>query len=272
MAKKKRSVVKEKPEYDSVIADVFHARYAAGATSVMFDRDDLETAAERLGLPRSKNLGDLPYTYRYRKSLPRSVLATAPVGLTWLIRGSGRGKYEFALGTEVQFVPNSHLAKIKVLDATPGLITRYALSDEQALLARLRYNRLLDIFTGVTCYSLQNHYRTHIKNKGQAETDEIYVGVGKRGAHFVFPVQAKGKRDKLGVVQIEQDLAICKQVFPNLIARPVAAQFMADGAIALFEFTEDSGEVRIAVERHYQLVPSDQLTPEEIARYAATSE
>ncbi len=29
-------------------------------------------------------------------------------------------------------------------------IEMYALSDEQALLAKLRYNRLLDVFTGVT--------------------------------------------------------------------------------------------------------------------------
>jgi len=38
----------------------------------------------------------------------------------------------------------------------------YALGDEQALLAKLRYNRLLDIFTGVVCYSLQNHLRTNV--------------------------------------------------------------------------------------------------------------
>ncbi len=33
-----------------------------------------------------------------------------------------------------------------ILDATPGIIELYAFSDEQALLAKLRYNRLVDIF------------------------------------------------------------------------------------------------------------------------------
>ncbi len=42
---------------------------------------------------------------------------------------------------------------VKVPDATPGLVTKYALDDEQGLLARLRYNRLIDIFTGLVCYS-----------------------------------------------------------------------------------------------------------------------
>ncbi len=93
------------------------------------------------------------------------------------------------------------------------MIARYALSDEQALLAKIRYNRLIDLFTGLTCYSLQNHLRTAVKNVGQVETDEIYVGLDKRGAHFILPVQAKGKREKIGIVQIEQDIArLCCQI------------------------------------------------------------
>src|SRR6476619_169880 len=51
-----------------------------------------------------------------------------------------------------------------------------------------------------------NHLRTSVPNMGQAETDEIYVGLDKKGAHYVFPVQAKGGSDKLNIVQIEQDL------------------------------------------------------------------
>jgi len=40
---------------------------------------------------------------------------------------------------------------------------------------KLRYNRLIDVFIGVTCYSLQNHLRTTEPRIGQFETDEIYV-------------------------------------------------------------------------------------------------
>ena len=98
----------------------------------------------------------------------------------------------------------------KVPDATPGVIGMYALNDEQALLAKLRYNRLIDIFTGVACYSLQNHLRTFVETVGQIETDEIYMGIDKRGAHFAFPVQAKGAKDMINIVQIEQDLAMLR--------------------------------------------------------------
>lgn len=40
-------------------------------------------------------------------------------------------------------------------------------TDEQALLTRARYNRLIDVFTGLTCYSVQNHLRTTVNNTGE---------------------------------------------------------------------------------------------------------
>jgi hypothetical protein len=104
---------------------------------------------------------------------------------------------------------------------------------------------------------------------GQIETDEVYVGVDHRGAQYVFPVQAKGRKDRLGIVQIEQDMAMCEEKFPNLICRPIAAQFMADDIIALFAFEQLMGDLpTIADERHYKLVPSDGLSDEELASYS----
>ncbi len=148
----------------------------------------------------------------------------------------------------------------------------YALSDVQALLAKLRYNRLIDIFTGVACYSLQSHLRTAVPKLGQVETDEVYVGVDKRGAHYVFPVQAKGGNDVISVVQIEQDMAVCAAKFPALICRPIAAQFMADDLIALFELEEGEQGIVIASERHYRLVPGEEVTTDDLKVYRKRQE
>ncbi|MEW5702292.1 MAG: hypothetical protein AB1792_08700 [Candidatus Zixiibacteriota bacterium] len=159
------------------------------------------------------------------------------------------------------------MAETKVPDATPGVIAIYSLGDEQALLAKLRYNRLIDIFTGVACYSLQNHLRTAVAGVGQVEIDEVYIGVDKRGAHFVLPVQAKGGRDKLSVVQVEQDLAVCESKFPNLICRPIGAQFIKKDLIALFEFETDRGEVKVVSEKHYRLVEPDEILDADLVTY-----
>ena len=47
----------------------------------------------------------------------------------------------------------------------------------------------------------------------------------------------------MNVVQIEQDFAICADKFPSLICRPVGAQFMNGGIIALFEFEKVENDV-----------------------------
>jgi len=60
--------------------------------------------------------------------------------------------------TATRIKPNDALASISVPDATPELIRAYALDDEQALLAIVRYNRLIDTFLGLTTYSLQTTF------------------------------------------------------------------------------------------------------------------
>lgn len=254
--------------YASILEAIFLSHYSKGVAEFEFRREEIEHQARKLGIKLPKNVGDLIYSFRYRTELPEEIRKRAPKGKAWAIMPAGRSRYRFALSDAAsQIQPNGMLAETKVPDATPGVISMYALNDEQALLAKLRYNRLIDIFTRVTCYSLQNHLRTTAPGIGQAETDEIYVGVDRRGAHYVFPVQAKGGKDKLSVVQIQQDIAICAHKFPPLICRPIGAQFMPDAVIALFEFEETEGTVRIASEKHYRLVPPDELSPKDLAKY-----
>jgi hypothetical protein len=99
------------------------------------------------------------------------------------------------------------------------------------------------------------------------ETDEIYIGVDKRGVHFVFPVQAKGGSDFISVVQIEQDAALCAAKFPSVICRPIGAQFMEEDLIALFEFEQTKTGIQISSEKHYRLVPGEEVTAEDLKAY-----
>lgn len=145
----------------------------------------------------------------------------------------------------------------------------YALTDEQAVLAKVRYNRLMDIFLGITTYSLQNHLRTTVKAMGdtQIEIDEIYVGVNRHGEQFVLPVQAKGGNDRVSVVQTTQDVKWCRERFPLLTCRSVSAQFMAGDVIALFELAMEGQDVKIVEEKHYKLVAGDQIGKQDLELY-----
>lgn len=228
--------------YQAIIARVFSDHYKKGLTEFEFTREEFVAIATALKIVLPKNIGDVIYSVRYRNELPEAIRGAAASGFEWIIEGAGRARYRFKQVRLNRIVPREELLTIKVPDATPEIIAAYALSDEQALLAKVRYNRLVDVFLGITAFSLQNHLRTTVRNVGQIEIDEIYVGIDRHGRQFVVPVQAKGGSDMHGVVQTQQDILCCAEKFPNLICRAVSAQFMSEQRIAMFELTVQDGE------------------------------
>ncbi|WP_201864466.1 endonuclease [Microvirga soli] len=253
--------------YQAIIEHIFVSRYQPGQTEVEFDRDELVHVAGHLGVAVPKNLGDVIYSVRYRTGLPEAVTATQPPGMEWIIEGRGRAKYVFKLVTLNRILPREDLATIGIPDATPEIIRAYSLDDEQALLAIVRYNRLIDVFLGLTTFSLQNHLRTTVRGIGQIEIDELYVGMDKHGCHYAIPVQAKGGTDQISVVQTKQDIAWCAQRFPGMRVRAISAQFMTDDRVAMFELTVQDDAVKVVEERHYKLLPATELDQSAIRTY-----
>lgn len=253
--------------YKVLIERIFFAHWAEGSAEFEFARTEIESFAAEMSITLPKNIGDLIYSFRFRTALPEKILATQPEDLEWVIEGAGRARYRFRLVRVTRIVPSETLITIAIPDATPELIRAYALDDEQALLAIVRYNRLIDTFLGLTTYSLQNHLRTTVSGVGQIEIDELYIGLDKHGCHYVIPVQAKGGKDQIGVVQIGQDLAFAAEKFSDMRCRPIAAQFMPGKVIALFELTLDDGQVKVVEERHYKLVPASDIDPKAIRDY-----
>ena len=255
----------------AVLIRAFKKGYKPGIEVVPFERKQLRDAAKALHIKSIENIGAAIYDYRYRKEFPPEIRSTAPENHSWVIMPAGKSKYRYELIKGSPFIrPRSDAATIKIPDATPEIIRQNRQNDEQALLARIRYNRLMDTFLGITAYSLQNHLRTTVKNMGQIETDEVYVGVNRHGQQFVVPVQAKGGTDLLAVIQTMQDVACCQEneKFKRLKCRPVSAQFMADDVIALFELSQEGRSVTVLEERHYKLVPADQVTDTDLNNYS----
>jgi hypothetical protein len=258
-----------KNKYAQVISWVFHRRYKPGARTVAFTRDELVAAHDALGLERTKNIGDLTYSFRFRSELPEDITRTAPPNSEWIILGTGQATYEFRLASPGKITPATDRERIPVLDATPEIVRQYAPgTDEQALLTRARYNRLVDLFLGLTCYSIQNHLRTNVTDVGQIEIDEIYLGINKRGTHFAIPCQAKSPGDRFGIVQVMQDVLFCQEKYPNAICRPVALQFQGANEVAMLELSvttqRDLLRLNVVDEKHYQLCLGSELSDEHV--------
>lgn len=250
---------------DKIINDIFFTYYSSGLRAFDFVREDIERSAEKLGIKLPKNIGDVIYSYRFRKAFPKEILETCSGEEQWTIEGIGDAKYRFKLYTSgAKIPPNPNLFQIKIPDSTPEMIAKYAFSDEQALLARVRYNRLIDIFTGITTYSLQNHLRTKIPNIGQIEIDEIYVGLNKKGEHFVIPVQGKIGGDQIGITQVKQDLEYCRYRYPSLKHKAIAVHSKEPSLIVMFELVIQDDELKVVEERHYKLVPSSEISEDDL--------
>lgn len=163
--------------------------------------------------------------------------------------------------------PNPWRVARIVPDETPRFMSAFSVSVKTTLLAKIRHNRLVGDFLGFSAHSLETNVRSFNKGLGQIVTDEIYLGMDRSGRQFVVPVQAKGGSDKLGGPQAKQDIACCAAKFPNLICRAIAAQFMEDDLIALFELTLENDAVKIVGEAHYRLVPADQISAADLGSY-----
>jgi len=245
--------------YRKIIAKIFADHYATGLTEFVFLRPEIIAAKELLAPNLELNPGDVPYSFRYRQPLPETILVTQPIGMEWIIEGAGRSKYRFKLVKFNRILPRPDILTIGIPDSTPEIIRAYALDDEQALLAIVRYNRLIDIFLGLTTFSLQNHLRTTVKGTGQIEIDELYIGIDKHGCHYVIPVQAKGGSDQISVVQAKQDIDWVLQKFSGVRCRAISVQFMGEDRVAMFELTVIDDTVLVVDEKHYKLLPAKAL-------------
>ena len=264
---RKDVLIKKPNRYGAIIERVFDQHFKKGVKEFEFTREEFAEAAKVLAIVLPKNVGDVPYSFRYRNELPESIRNSAAKGNEWIIEGAGKARYRFREVRCVRIIPRDELITIKVPDATPEIITAHALGDEQALLAKVRYNRLVDIFLGIAAFSLQNHLRTTVKGIGQIEIDEIYVGIDRHGRQFVVPMQAKAGKDRHGVMQTRQDIECCAQKFPDLICRAISAQFMTNHRIAMFELMIVDGEVKVVDEKHYQLVAASGISKADLQQY-----
>ena len=97
--------------YQKLLEHIFFSKYEDGASEVVFEREELEHAAEELGIKLPKILGDVIYSFRYRTALPLSIREKAPEGNEWIIRPSGRSRYCFVATTVDQILPREVLSE-----------------------------------------------------------------------------------------------------------------------------------------------------------------
>jgi len=85
--------------------------FKKGSTEILFERSEIIAAAKKLRVKLPKNIGDVLYSFRYRASLPDSIVEKAPKGFEWIIRPAGIGRYKFVLTTLSAILPSKILSE-----------------------------------------------------------------------------------------------------------------------------------------------------------------
>jgi len=218
--------------YVPILREIVKRKYTEGTQRIEFTKQDIETVADELGI-KVGNAADLVYRMRARTRLPDDIL---DLGFT-VLRGIGRGQYVLEVGGEaVVRVPEHEILDHN--DQTPLPVRRLLPEnlvdlDEQGLLTMVGYCKLLDHFTGLTVYRLRSHVRKSVPNVGQAELDEIDVGVALRDDDIpvVFPLEAKAADEVINKVQVATAVAYCQTYFPGHEIRPIVVKLTYDGVL-----------------------------------------
>ncbi|MGD0134106.1 MAG: endonuclease, partial [Bryobacteraceae bacterium] len=99
----------ETNRYKVLIENIFFDHWRKGQTDFEFVRDEIKQKAQQLKIDLPDNVGDVPYSFRYRISLPHSIIETQPKGLEWIIEGAGRSKYRFRLVPATRIKPREDM-------------------------------------------------------------------------------------------------------------------------------------------------------------------
>lgn len=246
--------------YVPILRAIFQEKYKSGDEFVDFTLDDVRGAANELGIT-VRNPADVIYRMRSRTILPAEILELG----FYVLRQVGRGRYrlEQAESTIIDLPDNP---PIEALDLTPLPVRRLLPEslrdvDEQALLSVMGYSKLLDHFTGLTVYRLRSHVRKSVIGVGQAELDELDVGVALTDEEvpIVLPIEAKTVADPVNRVQISVMAQFAAAYFPDHEVRPLAMKVDERGLMHFLEFnvTETPSELVVLRSACYRLKLSD---------------
>jgi hypothetical protein len=168
-------------------------------------------------------------------------------------------------------VPCEWRHETKIPDAVPAIIIAHTFDRDQLLLAKVRHNRLLDLALGLLSYSLGTIRGVDVPSTGPVDVDELYVGLRDFGSPCIVPLLVQRPDHPIDGACLERVEAFCHHHYRGLTPRFVAVQLKPTDygeVVVVFDLVRRDDRVRLRAEKHYRLVPADQISDEDLKRMA----
>src|ERR1039457_5823183 len=106
----------ETNRYKILIEKIFFDHWKKGKTEFEFARDEIKEKAAELKIALPDNVGDIVYSFRYRTTLPQSIIDTQQEGREWIIEGADRSRYRSKPVSLIRIRPREDMVRIAIPD------------------------------------------------------------------------------------------------------------------------------------------------------------
>lgn len=144
----------------------------------------------------------------------------------------------------IEVAPNRLSKRQAVPNLLPRIVEEYISDERQFLLSQLRYNRLLDLYSGMVCFPVYSTSRL---------ADEIFVGIDQMERPHVFLVQASTGNRPLRISHVKSCFDSFVTEYQSALIRSIVLQVVTLNILALLEFQVER-TARLVGEKHYQIV------------------
>lgn len=241
----------------AILHQIFATRIEPEMTQLRFNLEDVASAAREIDISVPEHFVDVLQYLRFDRDLLSEITAAAD-GYEWVVQSLSMSVFHFVLRMPCRLQPNPMLVRTRISSIRTICPQDGRSVSRRSLLAKIRQNHLVSTFLNMSCHPLKRQGQSRSQNLAAVQPDDLYIGTTQNGEEVVAPLQILNELDAYPSVQILPNLEFCRDAFPTLSVRPVAAQLFRDGmdsVIALFEFNEVNGVVTILNERHFLLVP-----------------
>ena len=151
------------------------------------------------------------------------------------------------------------MAPVGILDNTPTVVGQLARDERELLLARLRFNRLLDNFLGISTFPVHLLFDSPFYDSIGPEVEELHFGIAPFGDKCMVIVLSERWNGSPAISKLRASSEVPFKYSHNMRVHFILAHQTGGNCLALIELDLSSQRSKVKAEKHYEFIKPDEL-------------